>query len=102
MEKVTQQVAANAEESAAASEEMNAQAEQLSQISAILVKIVGEDSNSGGMVRTDGQLKNRFQKVLPPAGAVKTMGKAVIARRNTKEVRPEQLIPLEDGEFKEF
>ncbi len=48
MDKVTQQTAANAEESASASEEMNAQAEQMKQTAHTLMDIIGGSQQGNG------------------------------------------------------
>ncbi|MCP4575954.1 MAG: methyl-accepting chemotaxis protein [Deltaproteobacteria bacterium] len=95
MDKVVQQVAANAEESASASEEMNAQAEQMQAFVGELVNMVG-GSSSGGRTRP-GRKSGR-------KGAKKTSKmKAIGAPERRKEgLNPEDIIPMDDDEFKEF
>jgi len=105
MDKVTQQTAANAEESASASEELNAQAEQMKVYVGDLMVVVG-----GG--------DNRLDRHLMPAGRMKMTGKASVhksllpAKINPakgkgmtsgagKVVRPDQVIPFEE-DFKDF
>ena len=100
MDRVVQQNAANAEEAASAAEEMSAQAEQLRTYVDDLVILVTGDRNAGGktMALEDSapasKLDNRFDSDKKMLGAP------------PPEVRPEQIIPLEeedDGdEFKNF
>ncbi|HOI75193.1 MAG TPA: methyl-accepting chemotaxis protein [Syntrophales bacterium] len=96
MDKVTQQTAANAEESASASEEMNAQAEQMKQVSMELLTVIGGSSSDG---RAEIQLsqgparKLRLPTLKRPPAAGKTPGKGM---------KPKDIIPLDDGEFKDF
>ena len=103
MDKVTQQTAANAEESASASEEMNAQAEQMKQISLTLVNIIGGSSNgSGNGNRSDIQVKERISGALAVLKAQKGTGKDVVAYNKGGGSRPDQVIPMEKGQFKDF
>jgi CHASE3 domain sensor protein len=117
MDKVVQKNAASAEESAAASEEMNAQAEQMKAFVQELVIVVGRRRNGNGGVDVAKGVRHRegsggemralnhpskvgIRKVLPaPVKKEKEM-KGVSSK--TKEVRPEQVIPMGEGEFKEF
>jgi len=101
MDKVTQQTAANAEESASASEQMNAQAEQMKQVSLELVTVIGGRSNGNGKGRLQlpEEPSRNLRQVLsvaslrrPGAGAAK--GKAAL--------KPQEIIPLEEGDFKDF
>jgi len=98
MDKVVQQNAANAEESASASEEMNAQAEQLRDYVGDLVQLVSgkKDQNiSTGGSRT---MKSVVRRPQPSS----TGNKKMLAH-NTKEVRPDQVIPFDDDDdFKDF
>jgi len=100
MDTVVQQIAASAEESASASEQMSGQAEQMKGMLSALVTLV---KGSAGK-------KSRRKAVTPkpkdaPAKTV-TRGKKspskslVLARPNV--VTPEEVIPLEEGEFKDF
>ena len=98
MDKVVQQNAANAEESASASEEMNAQAEQLRESVGELMTMVGgkrgEDDNTG----TPKIIKKLLQR--PQQSGTK---KKKMLTPNTKEIRPDQVIPFDDDEdFSEF
>ncbi len=109
MDKVVQQNAANAEESAAASEELNAQAEQMRGYVNDMVAIVG---GAADKIETEAPAKIRkrlpagrsgkaFHKALPQATRASKAGKTARYSQD-KEVRPEQVIPLDEGDFKEF
>ncbi len=103
MDKVTQQNAATAEESASASEEMHAQAEQMKGMVNELITIVGGDTS-----------QNRSMPVVrrkPGSGIKSSQNKAlVVARKSGKtpafhrsrEVNPEDIIPMDESDFKDF
>jgi methyl-accepting chemotaxis protein len=105
MDKVVQQNAANAEESASASEEMNAQAEQLKESVGDLSQLVTGKSDQN--ISTG---KKRAVKPVLPHPSIKTIkpksgstGKKKILSHNTKEVRPNQVIPFDDDDdFENF
>ncbi len=125
MDKVVQKNAATAEESASAAEEMNAQAQQMKAFVAKLMTVVGggRDGNGNGdgfhsgksliskggngeqVAAVDRQPKEKgvIQHALSGNGK---KGKAkiaeVVAHLKVKETRPEQIIPLEEENFKEF
>ena len=106
MDKVTQQAAANAEESASAAEEMNAQAVQMEQHVHDLMAIIGGEDNS---TRIHAQvLRERKASALStrrrvPAGrAVLKRGQDATALDRGRLVRPEDILPLEEGEFRDF
>jgi methyl-accepting chemotaxis protein len=105
MDKVTQQTAANAEESAAAAEELNAQAEQMKSYVNDLVRVVSggsqySDAPAGyGTARKAAPKTSRKALPLP---AKKSAGRPAGGKGSGKAARPEQLIPLEDGDFKDF
>jgi methyl-accepting chemotaxis protein len=90
MDKVTQQTAANAEESASASEELTAQAKQMQVYVGDLKDVIG-----GSAVR-----ERQGRNAGVPVGSFPVGKKpAPLAR---KRLRPEQVIPLKDGEFNDF
>jgi methyl-accepting chemotaxis protein len=99
MDKITQQNAATAEESASASEELNAQATQMKSIVDRLVVIVG------GSKGADASAPPKLGPPESPGrqlSAAKKTGSAV-QRERSGEVRPEQVIPLDDeDDFKDF
>jgi methyl-accepting chemotaxis protein len=96
MDKIAQQNAANAEESASASEELSAQAVQMKEIVAALVKLVGENGNRD------------YQKGFAPS--VQEGVEKLKARRPRKgtvlphpeKVSPDNVIPMDKAEFKSF
>jgi methyl-accepting chemotaxis protein len=101
MDKVTQQNAANAEESASASEQMNAQAEEMKRMLEHLVMLVEgkrEYNRSNKKAhQTAGRvdhMKMRNPKDLKLAPKAKTI--------DHQKVNPEQIIPFEDDDFKDF
>ena len=101
MDKIVQQNAANAEESASASEEMNAQAEQMKGMVDGLIALVGGSAKS----RTKGapavtRTVEATTHHVAPVQEKKAKTKAV-ALHKAKEVKPEQVIPMED-DFKDF
>ena len=105
MDKVTQQTAANAEESASASEELNAQSIQMRGFVEELMAVVGGEAaavsayNAG---RTAAPVKRRTVSPSPRAALKQERRKTLPgnARRN----RPEELISFgkEDEQFKDF
>jgi len=108
MDKITQQNAANAEESASASEEMNAQAEQMKDFVGELVKLVGGNGNNGG----NGHNATRKPKKIGESvhtgirkaieAPAKKAERKDITMYKTKEVGPDQIIPMDDKDFKDF
>ena len=100
MDKVVQQNAANAEESASASEEMNAQAEQLKDYVGDLVVLV-----TGKNQQTAKKPSVRKQKAVYTAhkpGPAPANNKKMLAHPGT-EVKPDQVIPFDDDDdFKDF
>jgi methyl-accepting chemotaxis protein len=104
MEKVTQQTAANAEESASASEEMNAQAEQMKVIAGEVMLIVGSGGSKGAghgrgepAKKAESGWKGPFIESLK-APRAKSPGPA----GNRKPSKPEEVIPFDKGDFKDF
>jgi methyl-accepting chemotaxis protein len=97
MDKVTQQNAANAEESASASEELNAQAEQMNASVGELMKLIGGSGNGNG--NGSSAVSGSSKSVIHPIhNAIASPTKK--ARGN--EMSPDQLIPLDDEDFKNF
>jgi methyl-accepting chemotaxis protein len=103
MDKVTQQTAANAEESASASEEMNAQAEQMKHISSTLLNIIGGSANDTDTAIKETQKVNKgIRGALATVTARKGIGKNVVPYKKGREGQPDRVIPLEEGQFKNF
>ncbi|HEU20386.1 MAG TPA: methyl-accepting chemotaxis protein [Deltaproteobacteria bacterium] len=103
MERVTQQNAANAEESAAASEEMNAQAEGLRSIVKELSDLVG--GTNGTMDHSQGFKKIGSEKKRQrymTSTALSVPAKSTSSTKSGKVVKPEDIIPLDEGNFQDF
>lgn len=106
MDKVVQQNAANAEESASASEELNAQAEQMKSVVKELVVLIDGGSNGNGHRNGD---RNRRAALTGrhAQGNVQRLSAAQKAPagnhgKHSGEVSASQLIPLEEDSFSEF
>jgi methyl-accepting chemotaxis protein len=98
MDKVVQQNAANAEESASASGEMNAQAGQLKEYINDLVSMVTADKTQGHPLAGRHAIKTVSPRSKPAA-----KGKKKFLPGKSKQVRPDQVIPFDDdGDFKDF
>jgi len=98
MDKVVQQNAANAEESASASEEMNAQAEQLKDFVGDLVQLVTGKKDQDSGITVARTVKSAVHQPQPTS-----TGKKKMLAQSTKEVRPDQVIPFyDDDDFENF
>ena len=95
MDKVVQQNAASAEESASASEEMSAQAVQLKDYVEDLVTLVAgtNNGNKNGQYHAPG-----IANIAKPIAASQNV--QLVAQ--TREIRPEKVIPFGDDDFKDF
>ena len=107
MESVVQEVAANSEESASTSEEMNAQAGHLANILGELTDAVGEISKEqkrvyGGVTVARSAKAPVHSGISFPAIPKRTERKKVDPAYRAREVKPEQVIPLDDEDFKDF
>ena len=120
MDKVVQQNAANAEESASASEELSSQAQELNAMVAQLVGIVsGNKGTAAPTHQTVDQGERRLLKGTGPKPAhdMKTKVHEMLAHHKQdkakpatapaakpahKGVKPEEVIPLDDSELKDF
>ena len=97
---VTQQNAANAEESASASEEMNAQAEQMKGVVGELIALVGGSTKEVG---NREYAVGRKEAVGRKAGTGIHKALAAPAKKaGEKEVGPDEVIPMDEADFKEF
>ncbi len=99
MDKVTQNNAANAEESASASEEMSAQAEQMKAYVGDLVTLVG-----GNGKNVQAAHARRQVRLGAPSYKRAALGKAEALGVPAKNEgsRPEDVIPLDEGNLKDF
>ncbi|MEW6663672.1 MAG: methyl-accepting chemotaxis protein [Thermodesulfobacteriota bacterium] len=102
MDKVVQQVAANAEESASASEEMNVQAAQMknfvAELGAVVTgkKVLAHDGEKQALTASLPASGKKRMKQLPGPGSPQAPAS------RAKEIHPEQVIPLEEQDFKDF
>jgi methyl-accepting chemotaxis protein len=97
MDKVVQQNVVNAEESASASEEMSAQAETLKDYVGGLVALVTGKRQTTVHSITDPHNKHMATKTI----AMPKHKKKSLAV-DTKEVKPDQVIPFDDDDFENF
>ena len=104
MDKVTQQNAANAEETASSSEELSAQAEQMKAMVDELITLVGGAVDHQGNGRSGSALKRASSgKALShPHALAGHRGSTNPAPRTGHEVSPEKAIPFDDESFKDF
>jgi methyl-accepting chemotaxis protein len=98
MDKITQSNAANAEETAAASEEMSAQSESLLDVVGQLNQIVKGKSSLDD---------SRERKAVAPVTKIKQKTPAKAPQRQlkaqqAKTVNPDEVIPMDDSDFKDF
>jgi methyl-accepting chemotaxis protein len=102
MDKVTQQNAANAQESSAASEEMFSQAGFLKEMVARLIDLVGGSSakNTVDASPEAQQPAASIKRKLRSPQMSADYNEMAVAKK--EEVNPKQIIPLEDDDFKEF
>ncbi len=96
MDQVTQSTAANAEESASASEELTSQAGELKEMVQVLVYIVGGSSDNGSRVKFK-KAPQKQQDTKP----VRTLAAATAPAPASKPDTPDDIIPLDD-DFEEF
>ena len=112
MDRVVQQNAASAEEAASASEEMHAQAEQMTGYVDELEAVIRGHRNgtagngSAGKKKSGISAGETVRRTAAPQRALtagKTRGKALQNPKSTsREVPPEQVIPLKTDEFDSF
>jgi len=109
MDKVVQQNAANAEESASASEELSTQAEQMKGIVGNLVALV--EGTHGQQATTQSVRPARRPQVKVVAAASRFRQALVQPKKanspmtpegSARVVSPEQVIPMDDQDFKDF
>ena len=110
MDQVTQQNSALSEESASASEELSSQSENLKAIVGSLVEVIGgRRGNETGQQQRQARLLpggagkegGLYSKV--HSAALTHEGRAPApARAKAREVKPEEVIPMNEEDFKEF
>jgi methyl-accepting chemotaxis protein len=102
MDKVTQSNAAGAEESASASGQMNVQAEQMKEMVNELVTLVGNIGNGAGDGNVLARKTSRAPTHRAPAVPAKRARGKALQHPKAMEVRPEQVIPMDDEDFKDY
>jgi methyl-accepting chemotaxis protein len=110
IDKVTQKVAANAEESASAAEEMSAQAEQMKTYVGDLMTVIGGAGNQTGghqenvrkVPRTKVKAETESRKLLVKAEPNGKRNGKHLASINAKEIQAHRVIPFEDEEIRDF
>ena len=102
IDNVTQRTAASAEESAAAAEELSAQAEQMNGFVSMLLSIV--QGNRQTHKNHTAKPLEVHKKLSHPRVSAERRHPEPSSQANhiPKEIAPEQVIPFEDDEFKEF
>ena len=113
IDSVTQQNAANAEETASASEELNAQAEVMkATVNELLEMVGGKKGGTWPVLPSGGNSAGPARLAAVPAGGVKKLpaggggGPKVAGPPKAKgeqgKVKPQQVIPFDDEEFQDF
>jgi methyl-accepting chemotaxis protein len=102
LDKVTQQNAANAEESASASEEMNAQAEQMKEIAGEVMGIIGSRGSKGNGKDPGEAVKKAGSGWKTPFGGSPKTPRSKTPAVGRKASKPEEMIPFDEGNFKDF
>ncbi len=123
MDKVTQSNAANSEESASASEELSSQAQELNSMVGVLIEILegsngngsskkhkfaatgarGTAANAGLAAGTAGAgLRTRVHGALHQSGTLETRSPKPELVTAAAKKKPEEVIPLNDEELKDF
>jgi methyl-accepting chemotaxis protein len=102
MDGVTQDSAANAEESASAYEQMSAQAEQIKVVVAELVAVVGGKRKNGNMSHFETSRKQGKDSMSTLTDTQSTLPPPQVAKFRKKEEKPDQVIPMEETDFKDF
>jgi len=104
IDKVTLQSAASAEESASASEEMNAQAEQMRHVVEELAMIIGGKNEKKMKTMEEKETKQGEKWVVndPPRTLEEAKDSDNTKSPQPQRQKPDQVIPLEDDDFKDF
>ncbi len=101
MDKVVQQNAANSEENASASEELSSQAEQMRvYVEELMALVGGADGKRNNWQASGNVRKGKGHGMLSIPRM--TARANPVARRGIKEVSPDQIIPMDEDEFKDF
>jgi methyl-accepting chemotaxis protein len=101
MDKITQQNAATAEESASASEEMSAQAEQMKDIVSDLVALIGGGTTTQ-LIQPQMVHPRKSPKSIRTSINPKNLPSKQTRFPLRKEVHPDEIIPFDEKDFKDF
>ena len=76
----------------------------MKQVSVTLATIIGGSSSGAGddYRAEDSPVKKTVRRALPAIPARKATGKNVLSHKTGGKLRPEQVIPMGDGDFKDF
>ena len=103
MDRVVQQNASSAEESASASEEMSAQAQQMKDVVGVLRKLIrGTNRKTTRNGESAGAKKIVTSRSRIFAASAKGANGHLKKGNGKAETRPEQLIPFDDRELSDF
>jgi len=109
MDKVVQRAAASAEESASASEELSAQAQQMKEnVSALIAIVAGSKRNGHRHLGQTIEQHAIAATARPGSGEAFAVPARVTGEAQRlgvpqgKEVKPDQVIPMDEDEFKDF
>jgi methyl-accepting chemotaxis protein len=101
MDQVTQTAAANAEESASASEELSSQADDLRSLVDVLTNIVGNIKTN--MSQNSRQIPQEESRETAYSSHKQIQAPArQLDHASTKVLKPDDVIPLDDGDFEDF
>jgi methyl-accepting chemotaxis protein len=101
MDKITQQNAATAEESASASEEMSAQAEQMKDIVSDLVALISGETTTQ-LIQPQMVHPRKSPKSIRASINPKNLPSKQTRFPLRKEVHPDEIIPFDEKDFKDF
>ncbi|GMV92996.1 MAG: hypothetical protein AMXMBFR82_27740 [Candidatus Hydrogenedentota bacterium] len=100
LDRITQSNAASSEESAAASEELSAQAAQMRDIVNGLTRYVnGATNGAASSVRIASRTRSSDKRRHAEANSRRTVARAQLAHAGDRVHRPEEIIPMQDGDF---
>jgi methyl-accepting chemotaxis protein len=103
MDRVVQQNAADAEESASASEELSSQASEMEKMVAELEAMVGASGKAIAAVRGGSSKQGQLQEKSRPVAKISNgTGKKQAGAQRSYSRKADQVIPLDDDEFKDF
>jgi methyl-accepting chemotaxis protein len=102
IDRIVQQNAGNAEESASASEQMKGQAERLKGIVGVLMRLVEGSAQKSVEHLTPGGGASDTEPIESREGCVPTMGQKGLNAGDAKEIGPEQGIQDDEDRFQDF